>query len=679
MLNQWKQCLSLWLLIVCVCAACIQAQAATSLSVSPGSGRGGSSITVSGAGYTCPTTCAYGVYWDGATLLGQFGGSSFQFTVTVPVNAVPGCHSITTRALRAGAPELAAAVFTVEDTLPPREVARRHALELLEESRNTGVAPDWKNLATLGSPVRELYRPDVNGVAYYEFPVINILPGAGSLPAGFIIVATAGHDFMIPHWNFKGLPPTKLLENEARQLGQPAPAKYFQLDTTYYAAEDSMGNRVATTRPLPPKVNGVDPAWLNLPSQLLSAVDWVVPNTTATRNDGQPAANGYYAKSGPGWPTTLTFSGWDSWQSLKLEYAQNYSVYHESLRRAAREDWISDLNRSQYGTAVTAKQVLTVPMLFANPTYWFSGPGAGLIKSHQLVQQSYGLPLLQIEITSPAPTYDQPLVVHISYLYGALNESRTLVVIGTTTPPPPVTTDKYSELHEHWWAGAEADQRMYDQIGGRRLPNTSNCSSGCGATAWSMLLGWADHQAWLGHPVWRDFWGLYRENGGRSPLDADAPRDMDAGVMNMMWEIRQLVDTFCSPSPTNASAGSTYPSDMGEVGDYLNGRTNAETQTRYNVFSWHESRIRDRASDAIKGNLSGGPKPVIVGMGFFEHYELAWAFARNTKAQYAAPTPQYPSWQTYVDRRFYVNRGWGGYDDGWVKSGFWFAGTVSPD
>jgi hypothetical protein len=650
---------------------------AKSVSVTPGSGRAGSYITVSGAGYACSTTCNYGVYMDGATLLGNFSSSSFQITVSIPANATPGCHSITTRLLAAGSPELASATFTVEDTLPPREVARRRALELLEEARHTGMAPNWNGLDKLGTEVRELYRPDVAGVAYYEFPVVKPLLSS-LIASGFIIVSTACHDYLIPHWNFRGLPPTKVLDSEARQLGQPAPAKYFKLDSLTYAAEDAAGNRVATSIPLPVKVTGVDPVWLNLQNQPLSSVDWVVPDGTVLFDDSQAAsAPGYYVKSGPGWPSSLVLSGWGSWQSLKNEYAQNYSVYLESLRRASRDDWVADLRRALYGRALTAKQAYSLPLLLEPSGYWFSGPGIGSIKSHAVVQRSGQLPLLKIEVTDVAPPYDQSLVVHISYrvLFATFTEQRTLLIIGASTPPPPTTGAPYSPQHEHWWAGSEADQRIYDQIPTNIVTPDGYCMSGCGATAWAMLFGWADHKAWLGDPVWRPRWGIYREKGGRGP-DADAPRNMDDGVENMTLEIRGHIDTFCSPIGKQTN-GATYPSDMGEVGGYLNGRTRAEAQTRYNAFSWHEDRIRDRATGAIKGEQSGGAKPVIVGQGFFEHYALAWGYARHKEY---VKNAQFNVWYEHIDRRYYINKGWGGIKgDGWVKAGFWLAGTVTPD
>src|SRR5262249_26458744 len=155
-----------------------------------------------------------------------------------------------------GSPEITSTTVSTSGTLPPVEAARRRALDLFTEVRNTAMAPTWTTGVNVYSP-RELYRPDVTGVAYYEFPV-RLLQSAPSLqpsvdaiqerapvflPRGFIVVSAGCHDFAIPHWNFTGVPPTFALDDEARRSGRPDPVKYFKVGSGAYVGEDSAGNK----------------------------------------------------------------------------------------------------------------------------------------------------------------------------------------------------------------------------------------------------------------------------------------------------------------------------------------------------------------------------------------------------------------------------------------------------
>ena len=128
------------------------------------------------------------------------------------------------------------------------------------------------------------------------------------------------------------------------------------------------------------------------------------------------------------------------------------------------------------------------------------------------------------------------------------------------------------------WAGTGADQRLYSQIASGTAPNTSGCWSGCGATAWAMLFGWADNQAAIGNAYWSPRFGLYRQNGGYG-VDAVAPPTMDAGVSAMTWEIRNRIGTFCA-----FGSGATPPWSMGGASGYLAGRTGTRLDTHYDVL-----------------------------------------------------------------------------------------------
>jgi len=679
----------------------------------------GATVIVSGSGYACGTACAYGIYWNGvhgSTLIGTFSSSSFQTTVAIPntrVAAPTGCYLISTRSMAPDARDIVSATYTVLGRGSLNHIARRKAVDLLEEVRNTSMAPNWSK-AILGPNVRQLYTPDLSSM-YYEFPVVTYKQGptlntalSGSftrttpsdeIPTGFIIVSSACQDFAIPHWSDQGLPPTKRLDQTAQAAGRPAPARYYKVDTLSYAAEDSGGNYVADIGGLPPKVSGIDPAWLNQHPFPFSSTDWVLQGGTVSAGDDSTA--GAYSRhpvtSGPGLPSSLVLGAWSSWTELKTDYAAVYSVYNEGLRRAAREDWFPNALINGNGRSMVGGQTYSVSFLYPGASFSIKGDGYGLIKDIRSVNRPGLLPLLTMTVADYIPQ-NSTVEIRIRYRNGS-SEILKLFLLAFASP----SDQPHKDGWENWLAGTNDDQRMYDQIPRGRGPNTSECLTGCGPTAWAMLFGWTDYRVSVGDPAWKPYWGIYRENGSKNGPDAQAPKEMcgssacgpsnmlDTGVMNMIWDIHEKIGglgVICNFTPFgDPTEAATLPSDMGDGGAYLNGRSFAKAHTDWTWRAWPEDwlfsgepGIRDQASDAIKGNKAGGAKPAIVGIGFYHHYALAWGFARHIEHIYYNNPAFYQSTAYYekVDRSFHVNMGHGGFDDDWIPTGIWFVGTLSP-
>jgi hypothetical protein len=198
-----------------------------------------------------------------------------------------------------------------------------------------------------------------------------------------------------------------------------------------------------------------------------------------------------------------------------------------------------------------------------------------------------------------------------------------------------------------WWAGNDNDQRLYNQF------PYDGCAVGCGPVAWSMLFGWADHQSWIGDPDWTRG-GIYRENGGYGS-DVDAPRNMDEGVRNMIREISDHVETWCTPS----DGGATNPWDMGNAWHYLDGRTGAGFRAEWRLVP--TSGLRNRARDSIQDRDA----PAVIGTGILEHYPLAYGYRYRESR-----------WGLLHQRQFYVNQGWGGTGNSWIDARTWFAGEI---
>jgi len=588
----------------------------------------------------------------------------------------------------------------------------RRALQHLEEQRLSGMSPEWAQ-AQLGE-IQPLYRPDMAEPAYYEFAVNA--PGAGGLsaaaaePAGFIVVSVAEHDYPIPHWATAGQPPTQRMRRQAAEQGKTA-IKFFKLDTLAYAAEDANGQRVATNGNQPHKIVGYDPAWRTLPAPL-TEVSWSPQGIVDDPASGEAMVDYNLTVSGT-LTSTLQFVGWDSWDQLKEEYAETYEPFLETLRRHAGEAWQVENNARQYGHTMFKGDTWLMPLLWPTPTLAFSGPGLPLVQT-TLITPTGLLPRLWITATDALPGQATPLTITVNYANGmhetvlvlivaryrvylplVLREadgqaaaSQSLVLAGELTAQDTASGIAGNDGYTYWFAGgSNIDQASNNQCWYKQMPsgdpiNTSDCQSGCGPTAWAMLICWGDRQAASGtSDLWAGRWGLYRVNGGRGN-DAVAPTAWgDTGVKNMTWEINRAVDTWCNAFNDN---GATWPSDMVKVLDYLNGRSGMQVKTWYlptgfDPFGYSEQDLIKYARNVIK-NPAESARPSIIGTGFFSHYPLAYGYREKS----IQSCWQQCDWQgctpfclTSYAKSFLVNQGWGGTKE-WVAADLFFTGRLTP-
>ncbi|MCB0111685.1 MAG: VWA domain-containing protein, partial [Caldilineaceae bacterium] len=511
----------------------------------------------------------------------------------------------------------------------------RTAAQLLADMRGGPMAPGWEK-AHFAELVRELYRPDIEGVAYYEFQVLN----GEEKPAGFIIVATGGHDHPIPHWNYEGETPTQHVACEAAKNNKKV-AKFFKLDTLSYAGEDENGELAAMPGTPLIKVSGLTMDMLDK-EQEISSSEWT-PDQETQSDDEAGDIGGTLTESGPTPPENLTLEGWDSWQELKKGYGATYAVFIEALKREAAEDWETDQLAREHGEGLFKGNTYDISLLIpGTPQVQMSGEGAGYV-DFEVISESGQPAVLRIHVKDAKPGEALPLIATVDYATvnaasvsngmapSAGQETITFAVRDTpTTVPgngtmnkiylplvngggqPQVSAASTAAVNGAWsnwhyfWAGSHNDQRLYNQIEKHTGPNTSTCWSGCGGTAWAMLFGWADKQAANGNSYWASRWGLYRQNGGKGS-DAVAPRTMDSGVMNMTREIRNDVGTWCW-----GDSGPTNPWDMDNASNYFSGRTGTRLSTHYNVLGISEDRLRNYARDSIVDRNT----PAVIGTGW---------------------------------------------------------------
>lgn len=554
----------------------------------------------------------------------------------------------------------------------PQELYRR-AAQLLEDVRSSESAPNWKT-ATLAPSVEPLLRPDVKGVAYYEFRVL-----VREQPMGFIIVSTGEHDYPIAHWNFEGLSPTETLLREA---GTGVTA-FYKVDALSYVAEGAGGELLAKLGGLPNRIVGQDPSWLDK-SFTPTDVRWVPSVSVPDDREGANAAP-LREVSGPTTPEKgFELTGWSSWKELKEGFSGSYTTMAESLRRQASEEWQTDAQAQESGEGLVVGRAFELPLLYPRAEYRLGGEGASRVRA-ELITTEAGTQKLVLNAVSASPGKELPLSVDFFYGNG-MTETVRFVVLDAGDVGKPASGERSVEQQGVRWAdmntlgawsawnnffaGSHSDQRLYSQFASGSSPNSSSCYSGCGATAWAMLMGWGDFQASVNNPTWANRWGLYRASGGYGS-NAVAPATMDSGVRNMTWELRNRVGTFCNPFN---DSGATAPWNMDGAGGYLTNRSGASLSTHYNVLGIHETRLREKARDSIIDRKV----PAIIGTGWLTHYPLAYGYRwRNRTVKKCV---LFICWNdTEYQRQFYANQGWGGNGNGWIGAGTWFAGQLYPN
>ena len=237
---------------------------------------------------------------------------------------------------------------------------RRRAAHRLESIRGTpmGAGADG---ARLGDEACPIYRPDIKGVAYWEFEIVGLKgtqardrKGEGN-GVGFMLATAGRHDVPLSHWSLGIEPPSRALEAKAADSGKVA--RVVKLDTLAYAAEDAVGTYLAHVGQFPPLISGIGTDLKK--RQGISSVT-ALPGT-ASENDDAPAE---LALSRGGAPVPkLKVTAWRSWADAKRRYAAAYKPHLTALAEHAAAAWeIEDL-LAKFGEGIQEGGRLTVPLL----------------------------------------------------------------------------------------------------------------------------------------------------------------------------------------------------------------------------------------------------------------------------------------------------------------------------
>jgi hypothetical protein len=201
---------------------------------------------------------------------------------------------------------------------------------------------------------------------------------------------------------------------------------------------------------------------------------------------------------------------------------------------------------------------------------------------------------------------------------------------------------------------------IYNQMAPHEVGNgEGDYPSGCGATAWAMLIGWIDQRAAAGDGKWAPYRGLYREGGIQSAnaFDAVAPSTFEWGPRRMTDQIRLAIGSTGSPTGTW-----TTVYQMGYIGYYL------APLGLDKVLNWPTYHIGGAAYDGLKDNakdfICNQHQPAIMGIDY-NHYPLATAYSKDAAGN---------EW-------FRLNMGWGNdkNDIQWQWPLTMFVGSLTPN
>jgi len=524
------------------------------------------------------------------------------------------------------------------------------------------VAPGWED-ASLTGEVEELYRPDVEGPAYYEFAVE---------PMGYVIVSTGRHDKPIPNWNHRRAPPSRRLREGGEDLydnegGEPT--GFFKMDSLYFVGtrgtggEYGEGERVAELNDRPHRVVGLD-------GDDLEPETATVTHGPTTR-DVEPGEVELELKERSGrLEGDWELEEWESWSEMVGNYEESYGPLLDDLRQRAGEDWAVLEELEENGIGLEPEERREVPFLFEVESFDVEGTGQEFVAAERTQTPRNGGVSLSVE-SVPDGENRRPLELQISYENGQ-SESLTFVPVPAAATDPQIqfsggaAHNDETELtggYSTWYAGSAGDQREYQQF----EDPSAGCLIGCGPVAWAMLYGWADVRADDGRSRWSSQSGLFRQNGDTAPAsDIRAPNSVRRvnSAFQVCEELATHVSKFCI-----GDSGATTPWNMHDGWRFLNGRAPGRLWSWWNSGGVARKRCTAEARDQIKSRNT----PSIIGTGWLRHYPLAWGYAYKSER-----VGNWPFKRTKHHRWFYVNNGWGNCCSEWVEDGIWYANRLDP-
>lgn len=331
----------------------------------------------------------------------------------------------------------------------PLDVRRRVA-QLLENVRATPMDPtDGK--ASLTGVVTAIHRPDVDGIAYYEFevdlgrragrrvstsardegPLRRATGAAAQMPArhGFVIAAAGPHDYPVCHFSLDREPPSRQLEIAAEVRGTKV-GRVFKLDALSYIGESPDGELAAQTGQMPLPIKGLpaDPAKAR--GQISSTHSQVKGADDKDTEDG-PKDNVETRRKGSR-PKQVELTAVDGWGELKKVYADSFGPLLLDLAHQAAPAWEIDGLVDKLGEGVLTGTTHRVALLYRDATIEVSGDGADLVEV-TLDERESGAGAVALHVADERLDQEVSFDLHIVYGNG-MRENLGFFAVSPTTP-----------------------------------------------------------------------------------------------------------------------------------------------------------------------------------------------------------------------------------------------------
>jgi hypothetical protein len=338
--------------------------------------------------------------------------------------------------------------------LPVRRLAAQH----LESLRGTELMNGMED-ARLADTVVPIHRPDIDGVAYYEFAVMSgrgagaalrlatrglaargecgcgekepRAPDVDAKPAasGFVIVTNGRHDLPIPHWSLDQAPPSLAVmqrrEGFCPKEGETGaePARLYRLDALAYAAEDANGRLVGQLGQIPSLIVGLPHRLERYAGAISGAV--ATPFSEQRTDEGAENARHEVKTSGPEAPQLGTAEP-DGWADFKRRYADAFGPMLDHLRDRAARVWEIEEAVERFGEGILAGTTHRVALL-DEAKLEIAGEGARHVRA-SVEETPGGAPVLVLTASPLSLPHELDLQVAASYADGTKEMLRFFVV-----------------------------------------------------------------------------------------------------------------------------------------------------------------------------------------------------------------------------------------------------------
>ena len=277
---------------------------------------------------------------------------------------------------------------------------RRRAAHRLESIRGTPMGAGADN-ACLGDEACPIYRPDIKGVAYWEFEIIGLKgtqardrKGEGN-GVGFMLATAGRHDIPLSHWSLSIEPPSRALDAKSAKPG--GVARIVKLDTLAYAAEDASGTYLAHVGQFPPLIAGIG---TDLKKRQGISTVTALPGKPSDSDDAPTEL----ALSRGGAPVPkLKVTAWRSWADAKRRYAAVYKPHLTALAEHAAASWETEDLLAKFGEGIQQGQRLTVPLLKPGKAE-LKGDGAKAIRMSRVERPAPAVVLEAVQLDGQTET-----------------------------------------------------------------------------------------------------------------------------------------------------------------------------------------------------------------------------------------------------------------------------------